>query len=140
MQNRAAAAFTWHHLATLDVNEGRYRDAWSKFCMALSIQQELGDIGREAVTFANLAALAAEIGRGEMALRLYIVSVLLMRDLDHPHLEEVEEAANSLARQLDYDEIEFSELVEDTINTYWIDYGWTLIEEAFEGAFWGNWE
>ncbi len=43
MQNRYAAAATWHYLATVDVHEGRYRDAHTKFRMALAIQQEVGD-------------------------------------------------------------------------------------------------
>jgi len=140
MQNRAAAASTWHYLATQDANEGRYREAQSKFRMALSIQQELGDTMGEAITFANLGALAAEIGRGEMALRLYIISMLLLRDSNHPHLQDVEEAANNLAYEFDYSEREFADLINEAIEAYHMDGGWGLIEEAFADAFWDRWE
>lgn len=140
MQNRLPAATTWHYLATIDVNEGRLREAQSKFRMALSIQQELGDVEGEANTFANLAALATEIGRGEMALRLYIISVLLMRDISHPNLPQVERAANELARDLDYGEREFTRLIDEVIEAYYMDRGWGIIEEAFANAFWSTWE
>ncbi len=140
MQNRLPAAATWHYLATLDVNEGRLRDAQSKFRMALSIQQELGDIEGEANTFANLAALAVELGRGEMALRLYIISVLLMRDATHPNLSRVERAANELARDLEYGEREFTRLIDEVIEAYHMDRGWGIIEETFADAFWSVWE
>ncbi|NPA90974.1 MAG: tetratricopeptide repeat protein [Chloroflexi bacterium] len=140
MQNRSAAAATWHYLATVDVNEGRLRDAQSKFRMALSIQQELGDIEGEANTFANLGALAAELGRGEWALQLYVISVLLMREVDHPNLPQVERAANQLAQDLEYDDREFSHLINEVINAYHMDRGWSIIEEAFADAFWSAWE
>ncbi len=140
MQNRAPAAFTWHYLATQDANEGRYREAQSKFRMALFIQQELGDLAEEANTFANLAAIAVEIGRGEMALRLYIISVLLMREVRHPNLEAVEQAANELASRLGYTEYDFGDIINEVIDDYYTDGGWDLIEDTFSDAFWENME
>ncbi len=133
MQNRSAAAATWHYLATVDVNEGRYRDAQSKFRMALAIQQEVGDVHGEANTFANLGALATEIGRGDEGLRLFVIGLLLMREVQHPNIHEVEQAIEQLAYTLDYTEEEFAEAVEDAIESYQFDQGWGLIEEAFEG-------
>lgn len=132
MQDRTAAAATWHYLATMDVNEGRYRDAQSKFRMALAIQQELGDVYGEASTFANLGALAAELGRGEEGLRLFVIGVLLMREVEHPNLRQVERAVEELAYRLDYSEERFAEAVEDAIESYQFDQGWGLIEEAFD--------
>lgn len=135
MQDRSAAAATWHYLATVDVNNGRYREAQSKFRMALAIQQELGDTYGEANTFANLAALAAELGQGEAALRLFIIGVLLMRELNHPNLAEVEQATYQLAASLDYDEDDIGEAIEEALEAYYQDHGWSLIEEAFDHVF-----
>ncbi len=132
MQNRSAAAATWHYLATVDVNEGRYWDAQSKFRMALAIQQELGDVYGEANTFANLGALATELGRADEGLRLFVIGVLLMREVQHPNLRDVERAVEELAYQLDYTEEEFAEAVEDAVESYQFDQGWSLIEETFE--------
>ena len=132
-QNRSAAAATWHYLATVDVNEGRYREAQTKFRMALAIQQEMGDVYGEANTFANLGALATELGRADAGLRLFVIGVLLMREVEHPHLREVEQAVEQLAYSLDYSEEEFTEAVEEAIESYQFDQGWGLIEEAFEG-------
>lgn len=133
MQNRSAAAATWHYLATVDVNKGRYREAQSKFRMALAIQQEVGDVHGEANTFANLGALATEFGREEEGLRLFVIGLLLMREVQHPNLREVERAIEQLANMLDYTEDEFAEAVEDAIESYQFDQGWGLIEDAFEG-------
>lgn len=135
MQDRSAAAATWHYLATVDVNNGRYREAQSKFRMALAIQQELGDTYGEANTFANLGALAAELGQAEVGLRLFIIGVLLMRELNHPNLREVEEATYQLAASLDYDDEEISEAIEEALEAYYQDHGWSLIEEAFDHVF-----
>ncbi len=135
VQDRTAAAATWHYLATVDVNEGRYREAQSKFRMALAIQQEVGDAYGEANTFANLGALAAELGRAEVGLRLFVISVLLMREIQHPNLAEVEQAVNQLAHKLDYTEDEFSAAIEEAIDVYHMDQGWSLILEAFEGVY-----
>ncbi len=135
MQDRSAAAATWHYLATVDVNNGRYREAQSKFRMALAIQQEVGDSYGEANTFANLGALAVELGQAEIGLRLFIIGVLLMREIEHPHLHEVEQATYQLAQNLQYDDEDMNSAIEEAVDAYHADQGWSLIEEAFDGAY-----
>ncbi len=135
MQNRSAAATTWHYLATVDVNNGRYREAQSKFRMALAIQQEVGDSYGEANTFANLGALAVELGQAEVGLRLFIIGVLLMREMGHPHLRQVEQATYQLAESLHYDDEDINAAIEEAVEAYHTDQGWSLIEEAFDALY-----
>ncbi len=135
MQNRYAAAATWQYLATIDVNEGRYRDAHTKFRMALAIQQEVGDRAGEAEVFAELGMMATELGRLDEGLRLLILGALLMREISHPRQKEIERLIDRWSRELDYSDGEFSDMIEEAIEIYHMDRGWTLIEEAFMDAF-----
>ncbi len=135
MQDRSAAAATWQYLANVDVNNGRYREAQSKYRMALAIQQEVGDSFGEAETFANLGALAAQLGPADVGLRLLIISTFLMREVEHPNLSQVEEAMYDLARRLRYSDDEMDEAVEEALEVYFTDGGWSLILEAFEDLY-----
>jgi tetratricopeptide (TPR) repeat protein len=47
----------WHHLATIDLNEGHYAAAREKFGKSLSIMQAIGDKAGEAATWQYLAAI-----------------------------------------------------------------------------------
>ncbi len=135
MQNRFAAAATWQYMATIDAREGRYRDAHAKFRMALAIQQELGDRSGEAEVFTELGLLAAELGRMDEGLRLLVLGALLMREVEHPRQKEIERLIDRWSRELDYSDGEFSDLIEDAIEIYHMDRGWSLIEDAFLDAF-----
>ncbi len=79
--------------------------------------------------------MATELGRVDEGLRLLILGALLMREIAHPRQREIERLIDRWSRELDYSEGEFSDLIEEAVEIYHMDRGWTLIEEAFMDAF-----
>ena len=79
VEDRHGEAITLYNLASLDVEDGEYQMAWTRFDTALKISQSIGNRRAEARIFFQLGFLADTLGRARHATRLAAVSYLIHR-------------------------------------------------------------
>ncbi len=127
----ATAADMWRTLAVLDLKQGKLRSARVKLENALVVWQQIGDHAGEAMTFAQLGVLAAQLEQPETGLRLVALSALLLRRIDHARLRHVKSWMQQLADRLGYSHGQFRCMVRQVIIEYRQNRGWSLIHGAF---------
>ncbi|WP_026370503.1 CHAT domain-containing protein [Kallotenue papyrolyticum] len=94
---------------------------------ALRLAQQMHDGVSEALTLAQLGALAARNQRLEQGLRLVTLSALLLRTLNHGAQAQVSAAVQRLARRLRYTQTQFHHMARQVWAAYQRHHGWDLL-------------
>ena len=129
--DRAGVAATLHNQAFIDVNQGKYEAARNKFEAALEIDQQIGDRAGVAATLTNIGIMAAKEGRAEEGLRLVPLSAMILKEIGHADIEQVEPWVNGLASDLEYSQEQCEAMYEEMTESYRRDRGQSLIDAAF---------
>jgi tetratricopeptide (TPR) repeat protein len=131
--DRAGQAYTWHQLATVDVRQGEYGAAREKLQKSLEITQQIGGRAGEAGAWHNLGVLARGVGRPVQGTRLVALSFLINQSIGSGDTERSSQTLSAMASELKYSQEQLEELLQQVAESYRVDKGRRLLEEAFGG-------
>ncbi|MEA2045671.1 MAG: hypothetical protein U9N48_04010, partial [Euryarchaeota archaeon] len=92
------------------------------------------DRAGEAITCAQIGIMAAEERRAEEGLRLVTLSAMILKEIGHADLKQVEPWVDDLASELGYSQDQFDAMYEEIAEAYQRDRGRSLIDAAFGDA------
>lgn len=132
--NRSEEGAALHQLATMMLERGDYETIEEQFEEALRIRQEIGDRLGEGFTLNRLGILAMEgFQQAEAGLRFLIMGLLILKEFEYADVKEkkMESLVSNLASELDYSREDFDAVMQETIESYKKERGWSLIHDAF---------
>lgn len=130
MGDRAGQAAILHSLGMIHSQAGEKEKASERFTEALRINQELGDKPAEAGAFFQLGALAVQQDNMQGGLRLMALAAVVLRSIKSDDAKNVEPLVERLAAQLNLTQEQFMVMVQEVIQSYVQDRGWSLVERA----------
>lgn len=83
------------------------------------------------MTFSQLAMIALWLNKRECGLRMYILSIILLKSIGHYYTRELEPIVKDLSGLLNYAPYQLDELIMAISESYEKDRGWDLIVMAF---------
>jgi tetratricopeptide (TPR) repeat protein len=120
-----------HNVGSIYINKKEYDNSLNYLLKALKIEQQRGDIHGEGMTFSQLAMVALWLNKRECGLRMYILSIILLKSIGHYYIRELEPIVKDLWGLLDYTPGKLDEITMRISESYEKDRGWGLIAMAF---------
>jgi tetratricopeptide (TPR) repeat protein len=132
--DRSGEATTRHQLATIALRQGKYERARVGFEKSLKIEQEIGDRSGEAIAFGQLGNVAGQQGNTQEALRLHLLSYIVLSSIDHAHQQTAWKHVSSLVSDLALSQDDLEAVAQEVRGAHAEDGGWSLIRDAFPDA------
>ncbi|MGC1718519.1 MAG: hypothetical protein WA746_05995, partial [Isosphaeraceae bacterium] len=116
-----------------DLEQGDYAGARQKFATAMETVQAIGDRAGESNTWYQLGYVAYASGRGNDAVRLTAVALLISNAIGNNDAKTIAENFATLCGMLGIDQAQRRAILEEAALDYQKDRGQGLVERAFGG-------
>jgi hypothetical protein len=116
-------AYTWHALASIDLDQGQHNAAKERLEKAMEVMQQIGDQACEAATFYQLGFLAKEQGRAQEGLRLVAFCCLIDASIGHGKTQNDFKALLGMASELNHTQEQIDTMLKEAAEAYEKDRG-----------------